>query len=224
MYQPIKRRAFTAVTVCSVVTSVLAACSTPDPVAYRNLSSSSYLKSNMSDETGHVPYAYSTRVDWRPYSRAIIDPVAIYNGSDNQFGDMSPTDRAALADYMQAKFFETLSKRFEIGNKPQPGTLRIKLTLTGASSNTAVLSTFARFDLAGSLYNGVQAVRGHEGMFSGSVIYVVEIYDATTDELLDASIVKQFPGAYNIGATVGSLSAAETGIDKGATALVERLK
>lgn len=215
----ITKKTVTILTLCGL----LGACSSPDPVAYHDISSASYLRANPQDDGGRIPYTYSTQVDWKSYKRAIIEPVAIYRGTDNQFDDMSEEDKKTLASYMQAQFFEKLSKRFEIGNKAAPGTLRIKLTLAGASTNTGFVSTFARFDLAGGLYNGVQAVRDHEGLFSGSVLYVVEISDATTDALLDASVVKQYPGAYNIGATMGSLAAARTGIEKGADALVERL-
>jgi hypothetical protein len=41
--------------------------------------------------------------------------------------------------------------------------------------------------------------------------------------LLDAFVTKQYPGAFNVVASLGSLAAAETGIDKGADALAERL-
>jgi hypothetical protein len=74
------------------------------------------------------------------------------------------------------------------------------------------------------LYNGVQAVRGREGTFTGSVMYAVEIYDAPTNRLLSAFVAKQYPGAFNIGASIGSLAAAKAGIDKGAGALAEDLK
>jgi hypothetical protein len=51
-------------------------------------------------------------------------------------------------------------------------------------------------------------------MLTGSVSYVVEIFDAATSKLLSAYITKQYPGAYNLGATMGSLAASEVGIDK----------
>jgi hypothetical protein len=87
-----------------------------------------------------------------------------------------------------------------------------------------VLSTFSHLDLAGNLYNGVQAVRGREGMISGSVTYAVEIYDAPSNRLLSAFVTKQYPGAMNIVASFGSLAAAKTGIDKGADVLVDDLR
>jgi Protein of unknown function (DUF3313) len=204
--------------------TLLIGCASPEPVAYRDIASASYLKPNKQDESGRVPYRYGGLVDWKSYSRAIFDPVDIYRGADHQFGDLSPEDRAALAKYMEAEFAERLATRFAITKSPDAGTLRIKATLTGAATNTPVLSTFTRFDLAGGLYNGVEAVRGREGMMTGSVIYAVEIYDAATDRLLDAYVTKQYPGAYNVMAGLGSLAAAKTGIDKGADALLDEFR
>ena len=203
--------------------ALLAGCAGPDPVADKGLASASYLAPNRQDDADRIPYAYSTPVNWRSYSRAMVEPVTLYRGADNQFGDLSEEDRAELAHEMQAKFAKKLAAQFEITDRPGPNTLRVKLTLTGAETNTPVISTFTHFDLAGSLYNGVQAIRGGEGMMSGSVNYAVEIYDTTTDRLLDAFVAKQYPGAYNVIATLGSLSAAETGLDKGADALLERM-
>jgi hypothetical protein len=105
-----------------------------------------------------------------------------------------------------------------------PNTIRVRLTLTGAATNTAVLGTLSRLDIASGIYNGVQAVRGGEGILTGSVSYVAEVLDATTSRLLCAYISKQYPGPFDLGATIGPLAAAEAGIDKGADALIEGLK
>lgn len=216
-------RFFTAgKTALLAVCALLPACSTPDPVAYRDIASASYLRADSTD--GKVPYRYATPVDWRSYDKAIIDSVDIYRGADQQFGDLTEADKASLARYMRTAFTEKLGARFGIVDRAESGTLRVHLTLTGAATNTPVLATFTRFDIAGGLYNGVQAARGHEGMMSGSVLYVAEVYDAVSGSLLDASVIKEYPGAYNVGATFGSLAAAETGIDKGAEALASRLR
>jgi hypothetical protein len=204
--------------------AALVACGSPEPVAYSGIDSSSKLAVNRQDETGRIPYRYATQVDWQTYKTAILDPVVIYRGPDNQFGDMSDADKVILADYMSAQFTEKLRHRFVLTTGPGPDTLRIKLTLTGAATSTPVLSTLSRFDLAGGLYNGVQSIRGGEGMMTGSVIYAVEIHDASTGRLLSAFISKQYPNALNIGASLGSLGAAKTGIEKGAESLVAYLK
>ena len=209
----------------TLVLCVLAAgCATVAPVPYSEMASSSYMAPDTSDPTGRVPYRYAPPVDWRAYDKVILDPVVIYRGRDHQFGEMSEKDKATLAAYMQARFAEKLRGRFAIVSTRGPNTLRVRLTLTGAVANTPVLGTLSRFDLAGAVYNGVQAARDGEGMMTGSVIYGVEMFDAPTARLLGAYVTKQYPNAYDIKASVGDLAAATAGIDKGADALVAQLQ
>jgi hypothetical protein len=198
----------------------LIGCAGAQPAPYSGVAAAAYLRPNASAK---VPYMYGAEVNWSDYSKVILEPVEVYDGPDNQFGDMPRGDRDALANYMQAQFGQTLSKRFANTQTPGGRTLRIKLTLAGAAKSKQVLSTLSRFDLAGGLYNNVQAVRGREGIMTGWVMYTVEIYDASSNTLLKAFEAKQYPNAINIKATVGSLSAARTGIDKGAKMLVAEL-
>jgi hypothetical protein len=203
--------------------AVAAGCASVAPLPYSGMASSAYMAPDSTDASGRVPYRYSTNVDWRTYNKAILEPVVIYRGRDHQFGDMSDKDKAALAAYMQTRFAERLRARFTLVRDRGPNTLRIRLTLTGAVANTPVLGTLSRFDLAGAVYNGVQAARDGEGMMTGSVIYGVEIFDSSNARLLSAYVTKQFPSAYDIKASVGALAAANAGIDKGAEALVAQL-
>jgi len=200
-----------------------AGCATVAPVPYSEMASSAYMAPDKSDASGRVPYRYSTPVDWRAYNKVILDPVVVYRGRDHQFGDMSDKDKATLAAYMQNCFADRLRSRFALVRERGPNTLRIRLTLTGAVTNTPVLGTLSRFDMAGAVYNGVQAARGGEGMMTGSVIYGVEIFDASTSRLVSAYVTKQYPGAYDIKASVGALAAATAGLDKGADALMAQL-
>src|SRR5258708_9562460 len=175
---------------CVALCAALAACGSPEPVAYSGIASSSQMTANSQDASQRITYRYSTPVDWRRYSKVIVDPVAIYRGSDNQFGDMSQGDKAALANYMYIQFAKKLRSRFALATDPAPDTLRVKLTLTGAATNTPVLATLSRFDLAGRVYNGVQAVRGCEGMLTGSGTYLTQIYGASTHPPLSAFVTK----------------------------------
>ncbi|MFT4021539.1 MAG: DUF3313 domain-containing protein [Acinetobacter sp.] len=194
------------------------------PTRYQQLESSRYLWPNQGINQDKVPYAYSTNVKWYNYSSVVIDPVVIYKGTDNQFGEMSQSAKQDLAHYMQQTFSNTLAKRFEVSSQAKPNTLRIKLTLTGAKANTPVISTFTRFDLMGLSINSVKAAQGKEGIFIGNVHYGVEVYDASNNRLLKAYIAKQYPNAMNIGATFSRLSAAKIGLDKAAQDLLEQLR
>jgi hypothetical protein len=215
MDSSIATRGLGALALCAIA----AGCATVTPVPYSEMASSASLAPDTSDQSGRVPYRYSTSVDWRTYNKVILEPVVIYRGKDHQFGDLSDQDRATLAAYMQTSVADRLRSRFTLVNVRGPNTLRVRLTLTGAVANTPMLGTLPRFDLAGAVYNGVQAARDGEGTMTGSVIYGVEM----SSRLISAFVTKQYPNAYDIKASVGALAAATTGIDKGADALIAQL-
>lgn len=202
----------------------LAGCSSTKPLPYTGLSSAPQLQQNRQQDADKIPYAYAPDVNWRNYSALLMEPVAIYSGTDHQFGDLAEADKQELSKYMDKEFRKVLSQRFRIDKPSGAETLRLRLTLTGADTNTAVASTVTRFDLAGMPYNVVQSIRGKEGILMGSVSFAVEIYDASSNRLLKAFVSKQYPNAMNIAATFGSLNAAKTGIDKGAENLLDQLR
>jgi hypothetical protein len=207
-----------------VLCAALAGCATVTPIPYSEMASSSYLAPNPSDPSGRIPYRYSSDVDWRNYNKVMLDPVVIYRGPDQQFGELSGTDKASLANYMRTRFAKELGGRFTLATQRGPNTLRVRLTLTGAVANTPVLGTLSRFDVAGLVYNGVQTARDGEGSLTGSVVYAVEIFDAATSRLLCAFVTKQYPTPTDVKASVGRLTAAEAGIDRGAEALMVQLQ
>ncbi len=125
---------------------------------------------------------------------------------------------------MQQRFSKALAKRFTVTSTPGPDVLRVKLTLTGADTNTAFLSPLAHVDIGGNVYNGVQPVRGKEGLMMGWVMYAMEVENSANNQLLEAYEAKEYPNAFNIAATFGSLTAAKTGIDKGADMLAAQLQ
>jgi hypothetical protein len=206
-----------------VCAGLMTACAGTQPTPYSGIASSSRLRASPHDDGGHIPYEYRSSAALNQYGAFDVEPVAIYRGSDNQFEDVSEADKAELARYMQATFGDKLASLSKGRGFQRPETLRIRLTLTGAKESTPILSTLSRFDLVGGPYNAIQAARGKEGVMTGSVSFAVEIYSVTTNELLAAYVSKQYPNAWNIGASVGALSASKTGIDKGADELVAYL-
>ena len=215
----------TASAVLTAATLLLVAgCAGVRPVQYSGLASASYLRPNSEGDSGRIPFEYSPPIVWGQYSKVMIEPVEIYRGPDNQFGSVDDKDRAVLAQYMGKAFTEKLATRFALASQSGPGSLRIKLTLTGAEKTTAVLGQFTHFDIGGNLYDGISAATGGKSAFGGSVSYAVEIYDGSSGSLLGAYVSKQYPNAMNPVASFGALGAAKTGIDKGANALLARLQ
>ena len=202
-----------------------AGCANTQPLDYPGLASAPELAANPRDRSGRVPFLYTAyHVDWGRYTGCILDPVTVYSGPDGQFGNTSDADKAALAKYMQDQFSKALSTRCMLTARPGPNTLRIHLTLTGVETNTPVLSTLSQVAPAGVLLNGVQTVRGKEGMFEGSVTFAVEIYDSASNRLLRAYVSKQYPFAENVAYSFGTLDASRAGIRRGAEALLAELQ
>lgn len=201
----------------------LAGCAGAQPVRYADIASSAKLQADPGGKSSRIPYAYSPEIDWRPYRSVIIDPVTVYRGRDNQFEKISEANKHRLADYMREQFSQRLGQDLRVVDRPARDTIRVKLTLTGARTTTAVLGTVLHFDLAGGPYNAVQGARGKEGVMMGSVMYAVEIEDAATGQLLSAYVTKQYPNAMNVKASFGALAASMAGIRKGADELAEKL-
>jgi hypothetical protein len=153
----------------------------------------------------------------------LIEPVTIYTGDDAQFGSVSEEDRKLIAAYMQQKFTGLLSSKYQIVAAPEPGTLRLHLTLTGIETSTPVISAVSHLTPVGLVINtGLQA-SNRNGTFLGSVSYAAELSDAASGTLLYAYVTRQTPDALDATASFGSLDAAREGVRIGARHLGERL-
>jgi hypothetical protein len=201
----------------------LAASGGVRPVRYVDIASSGQLRPNRYDDTGRVPFEYRSDADLHAYAQAIVEPVRVYDGADGQFDGLSRTERLDLARYMGARFSKALATLADPYRRPIVRTLRVRLTLTGATRNVTALSALSRFELVGAAYNAIQAWRDREGALMGSASFAVEIYDASTNELLRAYVSKTYPGAWDLAASVGALSASRTALDIGAADLASYL-
>ncbi|NHF65363.1 DUF3313 domain-containing protein [Xanthomonas hortorum] len=202
----------------------LIGCASTRPMPYSQLPSASYLRPHDGSRGDRMPYSYKSEVDWTRYRAALIEPVSIYRGPDAQFEDVAEQDKRMLADYMQQEFGNAIGQRWQRATTAERGSLRVRITLTGAKPSKRVLGTFMKVDIGGGSYNAVQAARGKEGAFSGSVSYAVEIFDAQSNRLLAAYVEKQYPSAMNIKASLGAYDAAKAGIRKGAEQLVKGME
>lgn len=207
-----------------MVSVTLIGCASTRPMPYSQLPSASYLRPHDGSRGDRMPYSYKSEVDWTRYRAALIEPVSIYRGPDAQFEDVPEQDKRMLADYMQQEFGNAIGQRWQRATTAESDSLRVRITLTGAKPSKRVLGTLMKVDIGGGSYNAVQAARGKEGAFSGSVSYAVEIFDAQSNRLLAAYVEKQYPSAMNIKASLGAYDAAKAGIRKGAEQLVKGME
>jgi hypothetical protein len=146
----------------------------------------------------------------------MLDPVMIYDGPDQQFGDVSNDEKASLAAYARDQFAHALrGHNYAPADPSGSRTLRIHITLTGLETSTPVIGTLTKIAPAGLLVNTVQTARNKQAAFSGSVSYAVEVYDSTSNRLLRAYVSKQYPIAVDVFASFGALDAARAGLRNG---------
>jgi hypothetical protein len=205
--------------------AVMAGCANIKPVQYKSLDSSAQLAPNPQNQNGHIPFYYSSPdAQLDRYTQVMLDTVMIYGGADQQFGKLSAADRQRLAEYMQMQFSLALGQKYVLTSVAGPDTLRIHLTLTGASATVPVVSTVKQIMPVGAVLGTLKSAADKPSRTLGSVTYAVEIYDSQSNRLLRSFVAKQYPAAENIPASLGPLSAAETGIKKGATSLLAQLQ
>jgi hypothetical protein len=148
----------------------------------------------------------------KTYTKFILDPVAIYSGSDATFGGTSADDRKAVADFIGQEFSRTLQARYQIVAAAGPGVARVHLTLVGLEIATPVSTTIAHLAPAGVVANAKNSTPGPQGLFIGSATFAAEFYDAMTNELLAAFVTKRGPNALDVMTLFTDLNAARPGV------------
>lgn len=176
-------------------------------------------QSNVAGRAGMVYRAPD--INYRQYTRFIVDPVQIYRGADANFGGASEQQIQEMADFMRSEMIRALGPR--VTNTPGPNVARVKLTLAGLEGNTPVVSTVSHLVPVGLVANAAQAARGAPGSFTGSVTYAVEVADSQSGKPLIVGVQKRSPGALDIPATVTSEYAQKAAITSFAEAFRKRV-
>jgi hypothetical protein len=215
---------FVAVSLACLI-ALQAWCQATHPIAYTGLSSSQFLQPNPQDTTGHLPYVYyAPDTNLANYRAAIFEPVAVYQGADAQLSGLTAEHVQELATYMQTQFQQALAPRFYVATAVGPSVLRLHITLTGASRSIPLLSTASQVVPVGAVLGALRGAHDKERKTLGSVSYAVEVYDSSTNRLLRAFIVYEYPMAEDVKASVGPLGSSEASIRRGASLLVSQLQ
>lgn len=191
---------------CALAVTALALCSaaqaqTKDhaPVA---LQSSTKMTQ---DQAQSESWTYmKPELDLIKYRSVIVDPTAVYSGPDAQFDGIEATDRAKFAGMITEALSTELAKSFPASGQPSAQTLKIRVTLLGATKTTPGLATASRASSVGLALSALKSVRGKPGSLTGSLLIAVEVVDAATGEVLVAAVRRRFPDALDIPATLST--------------------
>lgn len=146
-------------------------------------------------------YAQATTV-FTKYRTVIVDPTTVYQGPDAQFDDVDPADRAKYASIITDELRSEMAKSFPAPAKPQADTLRLRVTILGATKTVGGVATATRVTPVGFGLSAIKSALGKTGTFTGSLLYAVEVYDAQTNELLLAAVRRRTPDPLDVPATI----------------------
>ena len=146
-------------------------------------------------------YVHPTK-GFTQYRTVIVDATTVYNGPDAQFDGITPEDRAKYAAAITDELRMELAKTFPAPARAQADTLRLHVTLLGATKTKGGIATATRLTTVGFGLSALKSAMGKPGTLTGSMLYAVEVYDASTNELLIAAVRRRTPDPLDIPATI----------------------
>lgn len=200
---------------------ILAGCSSQEPRTTAGLDESVPL--NRSQDPGTLVYRSPT-LQTGKYKSLLIENTEVYTGKDADFGKTSEADKKRLANKVTEDFTAELTKRkYPLTEQPGPGVVRLRLKLTGVQSSRSVASTALRLTPLGLGLSAAKEAEGKSAAFVGSVTIAGEMIDAQSGEILGAFVATESPIALDVTSGLGSLRAAELGIERGADNFADAL-
>ncbi|MGR8981195.1 MAG: DUF3313 domain-containing protein [Gammaproteobacteria bacterium] len=145
----------------------------------------SLLKEN-GDDDALLSY-WKDGVNWRRYTKAIIEPVIIKKTPDSELNNITHAENSRLKELLEYRVREALKKDFKLVTKPGLNTLRIQLAITDAETSTLLLDQFT------TLYPSARTLSLFKRIAFGTESYVGrasmerKITDSQTGDLLMAS-------------------------------------
>jgi hypothetical protein len=141
------------------------------------------------DPEGLVQWKYfKDGVDFGAYDKIILDYATFFIKEDAEYKGIQPDELTELSMNLHNAFLGTLARAYSFTDKPGPGTMRLRLAITGLVPGKPVsgtMTTIVPFGLAASFIK--KAVTGsHIGM--GQVSGEAELVDSQTGEILAAAI------------------------------------
>lgn len=155
------------------------------------------------DKAGTENWTYAQpRSVFTKYRTLIVDPTVVYQGPDAQFDNVEPADRYKMASVVTDELRRELAKTFPSPATPQADTLRLRVTVLGATKTKGGIATATRVTPVGFGLSALKSALGKPGTFTGSVLFAVELYDARTNELLLGAVRRRTPDPLDVPATL----------------------
>jgi hypothetical protein len=155
------------------------------------------------DKPGTESWTYvQPRQRFAKYRTVMIPAAIVYQGPDAQFEGIDQADRAKFADMITQALRSEMVKSFPAPARAQADTLRLQVTVLGATKTKGGIATATRVTPFGFATSALKSVMGKTGTLTGSILYSVELYDARTNELMLAAVRRRTPDPLDVPATI----------------------
>ena len=126
------------------------------------------------------------KANFAPYNKVMLDAVAIWTAQGSSLSKVPKNQREAVANTFYAYLYNALQTRCEMVRAPSPGTLRVRIALTDATTPNAAVNTVATYaPYASTAYSlGSLAFNKGVGIFAGTAAVEGYAIDARTGALL----------------------------------------
>jgi len=127
------------------------------------------------------------------YNNVMLDAVAIWTSKDSVLNRVPQKQRRAIANKFYSDLYTKVSKRCQMVRKPSPGTLRVRIALTDATTPNAAVNTVATYAPYVSTAYSIASLAFNKGVgyFAGTAAAEGYAIDATTGTLLWEAVDKR---------------------------------
>jgi hypothetical protein len=206
----------------AILPVLLGACTSTEPVQLQAMSTPAAMETG--EVAGRTALVWRANdVDFRRYTRFIVEPVEIYRGPDANFSGASEDEVRQLANFTRREVIRALGERYPVVNAAGPDTARVKLIIAGLENNVPGAASVTRVLPAGLAMNIANSALGQPGSFTGSVTIGGQFFDSTTGAPLLSFVQKRYPDALDIAATLTSEDAQKAALTQAADAFRKRL-
>jgi Protein of unknown function (DUF3313) len=165
----------------------------------RNIQPSGFLGENSSrlqvaSEDGPVQGYRNPAVNWSAYNKILLEQVIIWDGLYAKLDKKERNDLQRLADSFHDMLSLSLSKDYELVEKPAVGTMRIQVAITHAADAWTTPAPISRTNLHLRSANTPWNFSNGRPGFEGEITVEFKVQDAQTLELLAAGVDRRVGG------------------------------
>ena len=156
--------------------------------------------------------------NWRAYDKVMFEPVTLWRSGRKSLDAVPEADLLRLISDLETAVRRRLGEGFELVDRPEPGTMRIRLAITEARASDPVLDILR--GRSGGAETGGGPLHAETRRFIERANIEGEIRDAATDRLLAAGVDRRPEGA----APIATWSEVDGALDRWADRLCARIE